>query len=260
MRSGERGDIARCRIETKNRPALGNGLIAVPCHEPRAADRIEIELDAGKVGRQADAQRFNRGLLVRPQGKERISLRRSLQTVQGSAFRRCKIGLRNVDGPRQITDLLYIDADGVIESHCDHAAIAAVRNAELKLGTICSRKQIWLAIPVAGKGECRGACFRIVGEYLSHAAMCLDETHPVMLERELRGPCPLLSAQQWQQGSCDPMVVDEACCPHVDFADGQARTIFAERCHIACLASDAAADANKSWMISRARAAGAAEK
>src|SRR5262249_20153350 len=98
------------------------------------------------------------------------------------------------------------------------------------------------------------------GEYLPHAAMRLDEPHPIMLERELRGPHALLFAQQWQQGSCHPPVVDEACCPHMDFAGGQARTICAARCHIAGPACEAGADANISWMISRARAAGAAEK
>ena len=106
---GQRGDIARRRGETKNRPALGNRLIAVSCDEPGAASRIEAKLDAGKIGRQADAQRFDQRLLVRPQGKECVSTGRSPQIVQRSAFRRRKIGLRNVDSPRQITDLLHID-------------------------------------------------------------------------------------------------------------------------------------------------------
>jgi len=44
MRTGYGSDIARRRIETKNRPPLGNGLIAVPFYEPQAADRIEIKL------------------------------------------------------------------------------------------------------------------------------------------------------------------------------------------------------------------------
>src|SRR5262245_57394860 len=85
--------------------------------------------------------------------------------------------------------------------------------------------------------------------------MRVNETHSIMLGHELRAPRPLLSAQQWQQGSCHPPVVDQACRPDVDFAHRQARKIFAARRHIAGLACAGDADANKSWTISRARAA-----
>jgi hypothetical protein len=49
--------------------------------------------------------------------------------------------------------------------------------------------------------------------------MRLDETHPIALECELRGPCSLLSAQDPQQVSRCVMLVDEVGGPHVDFAD-----------------------------------------
>ena len=67
MHAGHSGDIARGRIETKNGPPLCNGSIAAPCHEPQAPGRIEIKLEAAKIGRQADAQSFDRRLLVCPQ-------------------------------------------------------------------------------------------------------------------------------------------------------------------------------------------------
>jgi hypothetical protein len=49
--------------------------------------------------------------------------------------------------------------------------------------------------------------------------MRLDETHPITFECELRGPCPLLSAQDPQQVSRYAMLVDEAGGPYVDFTD-----------------------------------------
>ena len=109
----------------------------------------------------------------------------------------CEIALSNVHGLRQITHLLDIDADRVIESHCKHTAIAAVGDAELQIGTIRARNQIWLPMTVAYKCQCCCVCIGIVGEYLSHDSMSLDETYPITLERELGGACPLLLAQEF---------------------------------------------------------------
>src|ERR1700686_700952 len=106
MRTGHRGDTARGRIETKNRPALCNGLIAIPSYEPQAPGWIEIKLRAAKIGCQADAQPFDRCLLVCPQNKEPPPPSRSPQGSKGPAFPRCEIALRNVYGLRQITHLL----------------------------------------------------------------------------------------------------------------------------------------------------------
>jgi len=49
--------------------------------------------------------------------------------------------------------------------------------------------------------------------------MRLDETRPITLECELRGLCPLLSAQRTQQVSRCVMPIDEAGSPHVDLTD-----------------------------------------
>src|SRR6516165_5174604 len=56
MRAGYSGDVTRRGIETNNGPLLRNGLIAAPRDQPQAASRIEIKLDAAKMGRQAHAQ------------------------------------------------------------------------------------------------------------------------------------------------------------------------------------------------------------
>jgi hypothetical protein len=72
---------------------------------------------------------------------------------------------------------------------------------------------------IACKGQCRCVGIAIVGKYLPHDAMRLDETHPITLECELRGPLPLLSAQDPQQVSRCVMLVDQAGGPHMDFAD-----------------------------------------
>jgi hypothetical protein len=101
-------------------------LIAVPSYEPQAPGSIKIKLGAAKIGRQADAQPFDRCLLVCPQNKEPLLPGRSPQGSQGPSFPRCEIALRNVYGLRQITHLLDIDADRVISSHCEQAVVAAV--------------------------------------------------------------------------------------------------------------------------------------
>jgi hypothetical protein len=45
-------------------------------------------------------------------------------------------------------------------SHCEHAAIAAVRDAELEIGTVRPRgnNQIRLPMMIACKGQCRCVC------------------------------------------------------------------------------------------------------
>src|SRR6266516_5171311 len=110
IHAGQSGDIARCRIKAMNGPLSCNGLIAAACYEPRAFDRIEIKLDAAKISRQADAQSFDRCLLVCPQNKECVALGRSLQSSQDPAFRRSEIALRNVYDLRKITHFLDVDA------------------------------------------------------------------------------------------------------------------------------------------------------
>src|SRR5437660_1282281 len=84
-----------------------------------------------------------------------------------------------VHGPRPVAHLLDVDADRVIESHCEHAAIAAVGDAELEIGTVCPRNQMRLAMMIACKGQCRRVCIAIDGKYLPHHPMRLDETHPI---------------------------------------------------------------------------------
>src|SRR4029079_2918741 len=91
-------------------------------------------------------------------------------------------------GLRQIAQLLDIHADGVVAPQCEHAAVAAVRDAELEIGTGRLRDQIRLPMSVTCEAQCRAVCPAIVGEDASHDAMCLNETNPFVLECELRRP------------------------------------------------------------------------
>src|SRR5262249_2217523 len=150
----------------------------------------------------------------------------------------------------------------MIESHGEHAAIAAVRDAELEIGTVCPRDQMRLPMMMACKGQCRRVRIAIAGKYPPHDAMRLDETHPIALECELRGPCSLLSAQDPQQVSRCVMLVGELGGPPVHFADRSRRKNSRRMPHISDLASGVcmSADACKSSTISLARAAAAGEK
>src|SRR5262249_43667885 len=136
MHAGHSGDIAWRSIEPKYRPPLCDGPITTPCDEPWRRDRIEIKFDPSKVGRQADAESFDPRPLEGPQDKECIPPGGSLQSGEEPAFRRFEIAFRNRHCPRHIMHPLDVDADRVIESHREHAAIAAVRDAELKVGSI----------------------------------------------------------------------------------------------------------------------------
>src|SRR5260370_29187315 len=111
-----------------------------------------------------------------------MPLGRSLESTQGYAFRRCKIASHNIHGPRQVAHLLDIDTDRVIESHREHAAIAAAGDAELEIGTVCPRDQIRLAMMIPRKGQRRRVCIAIDGKYPPRHPMRLDETHPITLE------------------------------------------------------------------------------
>src|SRR5512143_2887640 len=115
MHTSHSGGIARCRVESTNEPPLCGGSIAVPCCESQTPDQIEIKLDATKVSSQAAAQCFDHGLLVRPPDKKCVPPGSSLQSSQDSAFRWCKIAFCYVHGLRQITHLLDVDANRVIE-------------------------------------------------------------------------------------------------------------------------------------------------
>src|SRR6478609_3748123 len=259
--AGYGGDVARFRIEAGGRPTLRDGSIAIPCCEPQLAGPIAFKLQAAKVSRQTDAQSFDDCLLVRPQHKERIPLGRFRQGSQGSAFRQREIALHDVHGLRQIAQLLDIHADGVVALHCEYAAVAAVRDAELEIGTGRLLDQIRLPMTVTCEAQCRAVCPAIVGEDASHDAMRLNETNPVVLECELRSPRALLSGQQPQRvGNC-VVVVAEAGSPHMNFAARQARTICVGVGHSCDLApgADMPKVACTSWTNSLARASAAVE-
>src|SRR5262249_51286384 len=102
MHAGNRRDEARRRIETMNRPFLGNRSVPVPCREWGDAERIENKFDAGKVRRKTDSEPFNHGLFLRQKGEERlppISLR---QPGQDAAFSVTEIAFSYRGGLRQV--------------------------------------------------------------------------------------------------------------------------------------------------------------
>ena len=164
-------------------------------------------------------ERFDRGLLVGPQEKESIPLRRSLQGREHCALRRGEIALRYRRGLRQFAQLLDVDADRVVAPEREHAAIAAVRDAELEVGAVAPPGESWLPMTVAGKDQCRGVRIAIASEYPPYDAMRLNEASTITLERELRRPGPLLPAQNAQLAVRCTIAVDEAGSPHMDFAD-----------------------------------------
>src|SRR5262245_27287048 len=116
MHTSHSSDIARRRIKPTGEPHSCNGSIAVPRGESQAPRRIKRELHATKISRQAQPQRFDRSLLVRPPNKKSVASACFPHGCQGHALLRREIPFRDIDGMRKVAYLLDINPNGVVRS------------------------------------------------------------------------------------------------------------------------------------------------
>ena len=220
---GQGGGVVRPQIQVENGPPPRARAIAVQCgkaYTPICTPAgVEPALQALEALGEACSHRLGRGFLTGPQRKETFALSAAAaKTGKHLYFRRREIAARDVQGARHLAPPLDIDPHWLPASHCQDAAISAVRKAELETGSGGRPDQSWLAVSAAREDKVRGVGSGIFGKDPPCDFVRLHEVHAEWRIREARCTRRFFSIKKREEPRRALFVLDQGREPNMDFA------------------------------------------
>ncbi len=187
------------------------------------ASVIDWHLKPGQRSADADAERFEQGLLTRPTMHERgvaIGRRRGIDRFD---FVRMKVSLGDVLGMADRAETFHVDADFALMGHDDQGQLIGVSHVEVKLGHDMIVSEPRLSIRVDHKQHIVGCDAKVPRQQNSERGACRYETISRRFKVEIVGSSLFVRVEKIPKCSKSPWRNVQRHCPHVCFIRWQQR-------------------------------------